>query len=237
MDQITQLWEFQTEDMKADRIANQIRNSPLRKKMEEDRSAYEERRKQYSRIEEQIATLTDRNDAITDALNRCQEQLNNLQNRFDSIAESDLEAVRALMADVNRCLHTIKNYEDELRSIGRSVNECKKNANIIIPDVVRLRKEFEQLKAQYEKELPGLKASLDEQRDIAKSKREGISAELLAAYSEIKKHIMPPVAKLDDRGQCSGCHTALPSALKQRIRSASNEIVKCDNCGRMLIRM
>ena len=50
MDQLTMLWEYQVEDMKADKMANDIRRSPLRQKMENDRNLFMERQKQYKQI-------------------------------------------------------------------------------------------------------------------------------------------------------------------------------------------
>ena len=63
MDQLMMLWEYQVEDMKADKMANDIRRSPLRQKMENDRNLFMERQKQYKQIEEQVAVLIDRKDA------------------------------------------------------------------------------------------------------------------------------------------------------------------------------
>lgn len=236
MDQIKQLWDFQSEDIKADRLANEINNNQLRKQLDQDSTLYSNCMAQYKKIEEQIASLTDRKDAIQDALNRCKDQLSNLQARYDSAPPANLDAVRAFMADVDRCLETIADYENELKTICANVRTADQNASKLRAEGMRLKKEFQQLKAEYEQALPAMKAARDAQRAVAESKKEGIPAELLAAYAEIKKHVAPPVAKLDDRGQCSGCHTALSSATRQRIRNSGGEIVKCENCGRMLVR-
>ena len=83
MDQLTMLWEYQVEDIKADNMAQDIRRSPLRQKMEKDRDLFMERQKQYKQIEEQVAVLADRKDAIRDALTRAEDQLGALQNRFE----------------------------------------------------------------------------------------------------------------------------------------------------------
>ena len=84
MDQLTMLWEYQVEDIKADKMANDIRRSPLRQKMENDRNLFMERQKQYKQIEEQVAVLIDRKDAIRDALTRCEQQLKAGANYIDT---------------------------------------------------------------------------------------------------------------------------------------------------------
>ncbi|MGN0754389.1 MAG: zinc ribbon domain-containing protein [Aristaeellaceae bacterium] len=236
MDQLTMLWEYQVEDIKADKMANDIRRSPLRQKMENDRNLFMERQKQYKQIEEQVAVLTDRKDAIRDALSRAEDQLNGLQARFEQNPPQELEAVRTLMAEVSKCRETIVSYEQEMKRLTQEANTNDQRGNSIRTEAARLRSEFEHLKVQYDKEMPEKKAQQEAQRAIADKKAEGIDPALMEQYKRIKKHITPPVSRLIN-GQCSGCNTSLPSAVLHRVRNASDEIVECESCGRMIIRM
>ena len=236
MDQLTMLWEYQLEDMKADKLALEIRRSPLRQKMENDRSLFMERQKQYKQIEEQVAVLADRKDAIRDALNRCEEQLNGLQSRFESNPPQELDDVRSFMAEVSKCRETIVTYEQEMKRLTHEANTNDQRGNSIRAEAVRLRSEFDQLKAQYDKEMPAKKAAQEAQRAAADQKAEGIDPALMEHYKRIKKQITPPLSRLIN-GQCSGCNTSLPSAVLHRVRNASEEIVECESCGRMIIRM
>ncbi|MGN1369182.1 MAG: zinc ribbon domain-containing protein [Aristaeellaceae bacterium] len=236
MDQLTMLWEYQVEDMKADKLANDIRRSPLRQKMENDRNLFMERQKQYKQIEEQVAVLADRKDAIRDALARAADHLSGLQARFEQNPPQELEAVRAMMAEVSKCRETIVSYEQEMKRLTQEANTNDQRGNSIRTEAARLRSEFEQLKAQYDKEMPGKKAQQEAQRAAADKKAEDIDPTLMEHYKRIKKHITPPLSRLIN-GQCSGCNTSLPSAVLHRVRNASDEIVECESCGRMIIRM
>ncbi len=236
MDQLMMLWEYQAEDIKADKLANDIRRSPLRQKMENDRNLFLERQKQYKQIEEQVAVLADRKDAIRDALTRAEDQLSGLQARFEQNPPQELEAVRALMAEVSKCRETIVSYEQEMKRLTQEANTNDQRGNSIRTEAARLRSEFEHLKAQYDKEMPSKKAAQEAQRAAANKKAEGIDPTLMEQYKRIKKHITPPMSRLIN-GQCSGCNTSLPSAVLHRVRNASNEIVECESCGRMIIRM
>ena len=69
------LWAYQQEDMAADRIANEIRRSPTRQKLEKNRNFIIEQQKRFKQIEEQVSILADRVDAIKDAIARCEEQI------------------------------------------------------------------------------------------------------------------------------------------------------------------
>ena len=236
MDQLTMLWEYLVEDMKADKMANDIRRSPLRQKMENDRNLFMERQKQYKQIEEQVAVLADRKDAIRDALTRAENHLASLQARFEQNPPQELEAVRALIAEVSKCRETIAGYEQEMKRLTQEVTGNDQRGNTIRTEAARLRSEFEQLKAQYDKEIPAKKAAQEAQRAAADKMAEGIDATLMEHYRRIKKHITPPLSRLIN-GQCSGCNTSLPSAVLHRVRNASDEIVECESCGRMIIRM
>ena len=236
MDQMTLLWAFQAEDMKAERLEREIRRSPLRQKMESDRTQYMEKQKQHKQIQEQVAQMADRKDAIRDALNRAQDQLQGLQTRYDTVASSDLDAIRGLMSEVSRCLETVHRYEKELDKIAERVRECDKRADVIRREGARLRSEFEQLKAQYDAETPAKKAALDAQRAIVEQQQAEIPPAVLAQYMEVKKRISPPLARLNV-DQCSGCNTSLPSAVLHKVRNASDELVECESCGRIIIRM
>lgn len=233
MDQLTMLWEYQQEDMKAERLANEIKRSPLRQKLEQDRNLYMEKQKQHKQIEEQVAVMADRKDAIRDAIVRCEEQLKGLLARFEAAPPADLEGVRALMAEVARCKETIASYENEMKRMVKESGDHEQRQRNIRHDAAKLRAEFEQLKAQYEQESPAKKAALDAQRAVAKQKAEGIDAQLMEHYNIIRKHITPPMARLIG-DQCGGCNTSQPSALLRKIKSGS-EIVECETCGRMII--
>lgn len=236
MDQLTMLWEYQLEDMKADKMANEIRRSPIRQKMENDRSLFMERQKQYKQIEEQIAVLADRKDAIRDALARAEDQLSSLQTRFEQSPPLELDAVRAFMSEVSKCRETIVSYEQEMKRLTHEANTNDQRGNSIRTEAARLRSEFEQLKTQYDKEMPGKKAALEKQRAAAEAKAQQVDSTLMEHYKRIKKHITPPLSRLVN-GQCSGCNTSLPSAVLHRVRNASDEVVECESCGRMIIRM
>ena len=233
MEQLAMLWEYQQEDMKADRLANEIKRNPLRQKLEQDRNLYMEKKQQHKQIQEQVAMMADRKDAIRDAIARCAEQYKTLLERYTNNPPEDLESAKALLNEVTRCRDTITSYESEMKRMVKDANEHNQRQRVLSHEAASLRAEFEQLKAQYDKENPEKKAALDAQRAVAKEKAEGIDPKLLEHYNTIRKHIVPPMARLIG-DQCSGCNTSQPSALLRKIKSGS-EIVECETCGRMII--
>lgn len=233
MSQFEMLWAYQQEDMKADRIATDIRRSPVRQKMEKCRNQVNEYKKQYQEIEEKVSVMADRLDVILAALPRCEEQLAELGRRVQENPPADLETAKALSAEASRLKETIAGYENELKRITKDSKDNANRQNNLRHQVATIKQEFGRLKEEWEKEQEAKKTELDAQRAVAQSKAEGIEERFLAEYAAIKKHTTPPVSRLLN-DQCSGCNTSLPSALLRQIK-AGNDIVECETCGRMII--
>ena len=232
MENFEALWAYQTEDMKADAIANAIRRSPVRQKLEKTRDLILDRQKQYKQIEVEITAMSDRKDVIAEAVEHSEAQLQMLKTRFETNPPQSAEEVKALMAEVSRCRDTIRQYEAEIARIVKEATAHEKLQKVVRMEAANAKKAFDQLKAEYEEESQSKKAELDEQRAKAKALVDGVDPALLEEYNTIKKRISPPVARLT-YGQCSGCNTSHPSAVLSKIKNGS--LVECETCGRMII--
>ena len=232
MEQFEALWAYQTEDIKADAIAQSIRRSPTRQKLEKARDYILDRQKQYKQIEEDITAMADRKDVIAQAMDRASRQLEELQTRYDQNPPQTQEDVKALLSDVSRCRDTIRQYEKEISHIVKETESNDKLQRSVRLEAANAKKSFDQLKAEYEEESRSRKSELDAQREKAKELVSQVDPALLEKYETIKRHISPPVARLT-YGQCSGCNTSLPSAVLSRIKNGT--LVECETCGRMII--
>ena len=232
MDNFEALWAYQVDDIKADAIANAIRRSPIRQKLEKTRDLILDRQKQYKQIEVEITAMADRKDIIEQAVAHSETQLQALKEKFESDPPKTPEDVKSLMAEVSHCRDTIRQYEAEIARIVKESTSHDKQQKVVRVEAANAKKAFDQLKAEYEEESQSKKAELDEQRAKAKALVDAVDPALLEEYNTIKKHISPPVARLT-HGQCSGCNTSLPSAVLSRIKAGN--LVECETCGRMII--
>ena len=232
MEKYEALWAYQTEDMKADAIANAIKRSPTRQKLEKARDFILDRQKKYKQIEEDVSAMVDRKDIIAQAVDRAREQLQVLQTRYENEALSTPEEVKALLSEVSRCRDTIRQYEAEISRIVKETDSNDKLQRSVRLEAANAKKAFDQLKADYEEESKSKKGELDAQRAKAKELMDQVDPALLEEYETIKKHISPPVARLT-HGQCSGCNTSLPSATLSKIKNGA--LIECETCGRMII--
>lgn len=232
MEKYEALWAYQTEDMKADAIANAIKHSPTRQKLEKARDFILDRQKKYKQIEEDVSAMVDRKDIIAQAVDRAREQLQVLQTRYENEALSTPEEVKALLSEVSRCRDTIRQYEAEISRIVKETDSNDKLQRSVRLEAANAKKAFDQLKADYEEESKSKKGELDAQRARARELMGQVDPALLEEYETIKKHISPPVARLT-HGQCSGCNTSLPSATLSKIKNGA--LIECETCGRMII--
>lgn len=234
MEQFDQLFAYMQEDMKADRISRDIKHSPLRQKLEKIRDYVMDHQKAYKQIEEQVAVMADRKDAIRDALKRLHEQLRGYEDRFKTQPPADLDAARELIADVEKCRKDIIHYEQEMRRMHKESADFDAKTRTLLLEASSAKQEFDQLKVVYDQETKEKKAELEKQRAVAAAMVAGIPEAILAQYNAVKKHVVPPIARLNG-SQCSGCNTSLPSAVLRKI-TENGEIIECETCGRMLFK-
>jgi predicted nucleic acid-binding Zn-ribbon protein len=226
------LWAYQTEDLKADAIANEIRRSPIRIKLEKSRDFIMERQKQYKQIEDSIAAIADRKDVLIHALESTIAQIAGQRSRMESLDPEDEDAVAALQEEVLRSREEIRSLEKELNHMSTDSAAYDKQLRAVRLDAAKAKQTFDQLKVDYENESKVRKEELEQQRTRVKNLEASVDAGLMAEYLSIKKHTTPPVVRLQ-YGQCSGCNTSLPSATLSKIRNGT--LVQCETCGRMII--
>ncbi len=97
--------------------------------------------------------------------------------------------------------------------------------------------ELERIQSEFEASVPQLRAQMEAVRQqlvAAEAERDAawsaVPPELQAAAGRIR--VQPPVAEVSG-SQCGACHVSLTSQAMQRLRR--NELVTCDNCGRILV--
>ena len=232
MEKFDALWAYPVEDMKAEAIANSIKSSPTRQKLEKARDFILDRQKQYKQIEDEVVAMADRKDIIFQAVERSQAQLENLQKQFEANPPQTSEEIRAMMAEVSKCRDTIRQYEVEINRIVKESTSHEKLQRTVRMDAAKAKQSFDTLKAEYEAESQSRKDELEAQRAKAKELEASVDPGLLEEYLAIRRHVIPPVARLT-HNQCSGCNTGLPSAVASKIKAGNQ--VECETCGRMII--
>ena len=152
MDRFEALWAYQTEDIKADAIANEIKRSPTRQRLEKSRDFIVERQKQYKQIEDSIAAIADRKDILEQALDHALDEMNGLKARMESIDPEDEDALAALKADVGQTREQLRSFEKELSQMNSDSARYDKDLRAVRVEAAKAKQAFDQLKVDYENE-------------------------------------------------------------------------------------
>lgn len=179
--------------------------------------------------------------------------------RDQAKAEADLEPVRARRVRDRQRVDSgsltdpksLRGMLDEIEHLGRRISDLEDAELEVMEDLEEATARFEAIKTRrgdIEDEIRGLMkerdvqvAALDSQLQHAHANRETLveklSAALVSYYQRIRdKHSGLGVVELVER-RCTGCRLDLNAAdLRGFAAAAPDEIVLCEECGRILIR-
>ena len=144
-------------------------------------------------------------------LERMQHELVSLERRITSLEDAELEVMEAL---------------EEAQQVLSGLGIRAEDIDARLAELVTLRDEKQAV----------LDVSLGEVADARGPALEGVPADLLALYERLREQKGVGAALLRDR-QCSGCNMTIDPSEISRIRSApADEVVRCEECQRILVR-
>ncbi len=226
-EQIAKLLEFQKADLAVDAAEKKLRSSKERKTATLMKQRYElaveERKKLIARRDE--------TENEVQAISSEVEKLASLaETDRTKDAPEDIDAIKKLVADIDKLASALKKAEEKLKKIDSEVESNEKKINEYAAAANKAKDEFNSNKAEYEKMLENAKPEIDK----LKKEREALAAKvdktLLAKYERLKKNKIVPTAPLTDN-RCGGCHMGMPSFTLSN--AAKNGYCECENCGRI----
>ena len=232
MDQLHLLWEYQQADVEADKMEASIKRSPTRQKLVKYRDYLLEQQNVIKRIESEVGAMADRLEALKDAISMTEDQLKALQARLESNPPTDSESIQRYLADARRFQNNIVAYEQEIKRIRKDAGDRERLQHDVKVRAAKAKGEFDKLKVTYDEEYKAKSADLDALKAAVEEKAKPIEPEYMERYRTIKRHSVPPLAKLFG-DQCGGCNMSLPSAVSRKVKAG--ELVECETCGRLLI--
>lgn len=228
---LNELWNFMQVDMAASNFENQMRQAPNRQKLLKQRNVLTELQTNMKKLESDIAIMADRIEAVKDEYTRLEANLKALIEQIESNPPDTLEAIEKQAQAVQKVTDALTRYEHELQKMRKDADARDRQQKEIRVRAAKTKMEYDALKKDYDVEFKRDSEQLTAMKAKVEESSRAVEPELLAKYKEIKQHIQPPMSKLIN-DQCSGCFMSLPSATLSRVKG--NEIVICDNCGRIL---
>lgn len=233
MEQTELLWQYQQADMAADAFENEIKRSPARIALKKNREFLVEQQNAVKRMEQEVAEMVDRVDVIKLAISRMEDQLTTLQKRMEATPPADLQQAQELSRDAQKLLADLNDYEAEMKRIQKDAADRDRMEKEIRVKYAKVKAEYDKQKVEYEALYRDQMKQLEQKRAQAQAQADGIDAALLEKYAAIKKHCLPPVARLYG-DQCGGCNMSLPQVTLRRFKGDA-KYIECENCGRLII--
>lgn len=233
MEQTELLWLYQQADMAADAFETEIKRDPTRIALKKNRDFLVEQQNTVKRMEQEIAEMADRVEVIKLAISRIEEQLGNLQKRMETTPPADLAQAQEMSRDAQKLLGDLGDYEREMQRIQKDASSKEHQEKEIRMKFSKVKAEYDQQKVAYDVSYKEQMKQLEQKRAAAAEKAKEIEPALLEKYNVIKKHCIPPVAKLYG-DQCGGCNMSLPQVTLRKFKGDA-KYIECENCGRLII--
>lgn len=208
---------------------------------------------QHKQIQEAMKTRQELSDALVEAgtvvsdleadvtraeadLVPVRQRLERNQQRIDDGSVSDPKTLRGLIEEVEHLKRRISDLEDiELELMDRQ--ETAQAAQARITGQKRdLEGTLRQLVADRDAEVQRLAAEAKELQLARAAKAEGLPEPLMKLYERLRAATGAGAAELRG-GRCTGCQLTIPFSDLDRYRKAPpNEVLRCVECDRILIR-
>ena len=188
-----------------------------------------EARTQIGDIAEEQRRLENDVDAVQSRAARDEQRL-----QAGGLPAKELESLQHEIATLARRTTAL---EDELLEVMERREEAESNA----ADLARRQQELAAEQAELTASRDAAFAEIDESSARRTAERSSIAAEipadLLAVYERAREHSGGVGAAMLRQRRCEGCHIELSGSELTAVRNAdADEIVRCDNCRRILVR-
>ena len=143
------------------------------------------------------------------------------------------EEYSALLKEVDSAKEKIKKLEDEDLNLMELIDEEQKTLKEKEKLFKEEEKRFQEVKGEKEKDVEGLKKTIEEKKQERESISSSLDNKILQDYIKISKNREGIAVVRFSDGICQGCFLGLPPQLASEIRK-NEELIKCPHCQRVL---
>jgi len=159
------------------------------------------------------------------------------QQRLDSGAVSHPKELQRLQQELVSLDRRIGELEDIELEVMARLEDAERDVETLQQQLVDADRRIQELTESRDERMAGLREQAGTVRSDRAAKVEGMPAELLALYEKLREQKGGVGAALLRARRCGGCSLELNSAeLADVAKRPSDEVVRCDECGRILVR-
>ena len=235
MTQLETLWQYQQAEIKCDKLRKGLEDTPAMQEYKKLRSFL---RNQEAKMDTYKSGLDEKNKDIAD-LNK---KLEKLLNDYD-LEQDDLNVMindeECTAEELTESRKSIEGLLDSINSLKKTLNESLEWINTTMEEINKTMergrkasKRYEAVKAVCDTERSAHKPEIDAAAREVEIIGKQLSPDLLKRYQAVRRKHAQPMAKLNG-DRCGGCGMSLPKTVLRQV-ALGNEVVECENCGRIL---
>ena len=231
------LLDLQQLDSTLDRLAHRRRTLPELAEYEDLEQRSGELRDAIVAAETEVSDLDREQVKAERDVDSVRQRADRDRNRLDSGQVSsarDLENLQSEIASLQR-------RQSDLEEVVLEIMERRETADAKLADQRRAQEQQQTKLTEVAERRDNALRELDEEAGLSSTARTAVAKDipddLLQLYERLRGQLSGIGAAVLLRGQCQGCHLALNTVDLNRIRSAApDEVVRCEECRRILIR-
>jgi predicted nucleic acid-binding Zn-ribbon protein len=235
MGNLDKLWEYQEAELALDKLESDIKSTPARVRLNKLHSFLSKQQGILSRTEKEIEAHKAVVDKLTEQFDGLERQCELELAEFDTMEndpECTAEEIKESRREFESLLEQVTSSRRELYETIMWLEKAKDDLGETWSKAGKAKKEYDETRAVCEKEVEESKELREKAKAEIKSREMNIPPELVARYKQVKLNHAVPMARVENN-QCSGCNMSLPTSVIKKI-STSNDLVECENCGRIL---
>ncbi|MFI0407794.1 zinc ribbon domain-containing protein [Actinomadura sp. 3N508] len=231
------LLDLQDLDSSLDRLAHRRRTLPELAEIERLESRLTELRDAIVTAETEVGDLEREQKKAEQDVDQVRTRADRDQKRLDSGQVSSVKDLGTLQTEIESLQRRQSDLEEVVLEIMERTEEAEGRVTALRADQTAAQDELSGLTERRDASL----REIDEEAGTTSAARTAVAKDvpddLLALYEKLRGQFGGVGAAKLFRGACQGCHLALNTVDLNRIRtSAEDEVVRCEECRRILIR-
>jgi uncharacterized protein len=236
-DPLHRLLEVQDQDTQADQIRHRRETHPLRAELAAARSQREDLDARLGQEQERLDALTARQTEMEAEVAAGRGRMEGIEKRMYSGEVGAARDLQAMAEEVDGLRGRIRRLEDVILE----VMEEREPVEALVGQLSAERAAVTDRLAHVESDLGAAVQELAAEEEEHAARRAELAGtvppELIARYERLRQRLGGVgVARLVN-GSCGGCHITLSATELDRLRKApADEVLTCEQCGRVLVR-
>lgn len=236
-DPFLRLLEVQRHDSAIDQLHHRLETLPERRELADLKERMAGIRARAAALRLQQASLAERQREIDEQVEAAKNRKATLERRLYEGNVSSPRDLQAMDEEVRHLSARVRELEDKELEVMEEVEPVEAEILSLEGEVDALDSDAARLMARLADAESAIEGEVEREQAARMEAAAGIPASLMERYEAIRRRLGGVGAAELVGSSCGGCHLSLPAVELDRMRKApADELLTCDNCGRILIR-